>query len=173
LADDRIEIEIILDDGSVVKGFARVRREAEKTAKVLRTGVDKELSARIATISKRAATLAGVLGVLSVKSFGDFEQSLIGVQKTTDISDQGLVSLKNNLRALSKEIPVGVNELASLAETAGRFGVRGVKDLTAFTETLARLSSATDLVGEEGAQSLARILGITGEATSEIGKLGL
>lgn len=107
----------------------------------------------------------------SVTEFAEFEQALISVGKTTDLSGQELKFFGDEIRDLSETIPVSTVELLKMAEVAGQLGVSGRKDLKLFTETMAKLQSTTNVSGEEAAKSLARILNVTGEATGNIKQL--
>lgn len=106
----------------------------------------------------------------AVDEFARFETALIGVQKTTDITDKELETLGKEFRQLSTRIPVAADELAGLAQIAGQLGVRGSENLLKFSETLARLTRSTDIAGEAGATNFAKFLNVTRESVSDIDK---
>ncbi|PCI51911.1 MAG: phage tail tape measure protein [Alphaproteobacteria bacterium] len=107
----------------------------------------------------------------SVSGFAAFEQGLVGVGKTTNIVGAELKFLGDDVDALSRRIPVAAASLLGIAQSAGQLGVKGVQNILLFTETMAKMESATDLVGAEGSKSLVRILNVTGEATDNIDNL--
>lgn len=93
----------------------------------------------------------------------DFQDGLVAVGKTTGIEGASLARLGDRITDLSSRIPVATNNLLEIATVAGQLGLKSSSDIIQFTETLGKLELATDIVGEEGAQSVARILTITGE----------
>ena len=108
----------------------------------------------------------------AVTNMRDFESALRGVGKTTGLQGAELRKLGLDIEGLSKRIPVAATELLGLAQTAAQLGVVGTSNLIKFSETLARLASATNIVGEQGAINLARIINVTGETVSNVDKLG-
>ena len=101
-----------------------------------------------------------------------FETALIGVGKTTNLEGKALADLGQELQDLSRVIPVAATELLGMTQTAAQLGVKGTDNLVKFTDTMARLAVATDIVGEEGAIAFARIINITGESVGNIDRLG-
>lgn len=95
-----------------------------------------------------------------------FEDAFAGVEKTVDGSEAELALLEAQLVEMSHNIPVTAEELSNIAQSAGQLGIQ-LDTIGQFTETIAKLNSATNL-GEEGATILARIANITGmEQTGE------
>lgn len=95
-----------------------------------------------------------------------FEDAFAGVEKTVDGSEEDLAQLESQLVEMSHNIPVTAKELSNIAQSAGQLGIQ-LDTIGQFTETIAKLNSATNL-GEEGATILARIANITGmERTGE------
>lgn len=95
-----------------------------------------------------------------------FEDAFAGVEKTVDGSEEDLAQLESQLVEMSHNIPVTAKELSNIAQSAGQLGIH-LDTIDQFTETIAKLNSATNL-GEEGATILARIANITGmEQTGE------
>ncbi len=107
-----------------------------------------------------------------VKLYADFETGLIGVGKTADLSGAELESLGKDIDELSKRMPVATDELLAIAQSAGQLGVKGSDNILKFTETVAKLGTATDLSGDQAAMALARILNVTGEALGTVDVLG-
>lgn len=101
----------------------------------------------------------------------DFETSITGVAKTTDLTDEELAAMADAIRELSTEIPATTEEIAAVAEAAGQLGIR--KDaLLDFTETMVQLGTATNMTADEAATALARFANITGTGADEYGRLG-
>lgn len=101
----------------------------------------------------------------------EFEKGLLAVGKTADLRGTSLTLLGEDIDALSRRLPTASAELLEVAQSAGSLGVTGSQNILAFTETLAKLGSASDLAGEEGAAALAEILSVTGEASSTVPRL--
>lgn len=115
------------------------------------------------------ATELVVSGVkASLEAFMQFETAIVGLGKTTDISGQELEDLGNSFQQLSERIPVSATELANIGQAAGALGVRGSENILNFTETIAKLASATNLGSEEAAMSLKRILDVTNESIDNV-----
>lgn len=53
----------------------------------------------------------------------DFETSITGVAKTTDLTDEELAAMADAIRELSTEIPATTEEIAAVAEAAGQLGI--------------------------------------------------
>ena len=109
--------------------------------------------------------LAGAAGV---KFFGIFQQGLRGVEKTTGLARDVVAKLGKRFDDLSTKIPVNTDEMLELAKAGGQLGVKGVENIEKFTVTMAKLSRASDVAGEEGAKSIARILTVTSDGIGKI-----
>ncbi len=107
-------------------------------------------------------------GAAGVKMFGDFQQGLRGVEKTTGLSRAEVAKLGKVFDQLSTEIPVTTAEMLELAQAGGQLGVTGSANLEKFTVTMAKLGRASDVAGEDGAKSIARILTVTGDGIGKI-----
>jgi TP901 family phage tail tape measure protein len=137
-----------------------------------------EVQDRATSVMRDIGIASGVMGAAIVASLGvsaklasDFESSFAGVRKTVDASEEEFAQLAKNFRELSKEIPVNVNALNRIAELAGQLGVRGVTDLTKFTDTVAKIAVTTNLTEEIAATSFARIANITREPITNIDRM--
>lgn len=132
MADDRIEIEIILDDGSIVKGFQKINQEAEKSAdaverslgRALRrplntSGIDRSLSRLTSGVFNFRNALIGAVGILGgaalVRSFAE----------AASIQQDAVNALNTSLQTageFSREASVGFQELASELQATSTFG---------------------------------------------------
>lgn len=128
-----------------------------------------------AAFSAKTAVL-GLVGSFSAmlvirriyKDITTFETGLVGVGKTADLSGRALESFGKSIIGLSKNIPVATSELLSIAQAAGQLGVKGSDNILIFTDTVAKLGTASNLAGEEAATVLARMLNVTGEAVDSV-----
>ncbi len=186
----KINIQAARAKAQVAEFDARVQRAALSVQKLSTQNkiLDKRLD-KVASRAKRAtSTFTKLSGAVSIfvgnlaanaasSAFGfiikgfkstvdamlDFEKGLIAVDKTTNLSRRGIKELGDAIRKLSTQIPTSSTNLLKLATVAGQLGFDGKKDILAFAETLGKLEIATDIVGEQGAQAVARILNLTNE----------
>jgi TP901 family phage tail tape measure protein len=86
-----------------------------------------------------------------------FEEQLAAVQKTTGLADEELSRLGDELLAISSRTGVAAGQLATMAETAGQAGVEGVDRIAALSETVAKLTSVSDMSAQESSEAIAKI----------------
>lgn len=141
----------------------------------------KEVGESIDTITKPiqyASTALAAGGVASAKFAIDFEDSFAGVKKTVDATPEQLAKIKQGIIDLSTTgidgrgaIPQTATELNELAAAGGQLGI-SQENIVDFTEVMAQMGSATNLVGEEGAATLARFMNVMGTSQGEIRNVG-
>lgn len=141
----------------------------------------KEVGESIDTITKPiqyASTALAAGGVASAKFAIDFEDSFAGVKKTVDATPEQLAKIKQGIIDLSTTgidgrgaIPQTATELNELAAAGGQLGI-SQENIVDFTEVMAQMGSATNLVGEEGAATLARFQNVMGVGQNEIRNIG-
>lgn len=118
---------------------------------------------------------AAVFGTIAAINRGlresiEIEKEQANVRKTTELTADSIERLTNSFRRLSTELPMSTVELLEVAAVAGQLGIKGVENIDEFSRTIAKLSLATDVVGDEGATQLARFLQATGVATRDFGR---
>ena len=180
-------IRLSVDGGGKVKAeLMDVGRAGDKSLKKIEKAGGKaslgltKLSDRAQALGRNMKFLYGAIAAAGairglqemVKLYADFEAGLIGVGKTANLSKTELASLGQDIDALSKRIPVATDELLAIAQSAGQLGVKGAANILRFTETVAKLGTATDLSGNDAAMALARILNVTGETMDTVDVLG-
>ncbi len=165
-----VGVRVVIENlGPFLSGMGRynaaIDKAEQKTAKF----------AQRAGAAGRALTALGAPLILFVVLAGraaiSFETAFIGVQKTVDATEVQFVELEAAIRGMAQEIPVTVEELAALAETAGQLGI-AIIDIQGFIRVVADLGVATNLSSEQAAISLARLVTITGLSQSEFDRLG-
>jgi len=102
-----------------------------------------------------------------VDAYGDateasmvFESAMTGVAKTTDMSNEELAAMSQEIKVMSTDIPIVTEELAGIGEVAGQLGIAKA-NLMDFSEVMAMLATATTMTAEEGATMLAQFANIT------------
>ena len=142
MADDRIEVEIVLDDGSIQKGFANIRSEGQKTgrslsralslgradiAKPLRGITDSVIGTRVAFASL-GTVLAGGAFFASAASAASQQQEAVNALN---------VSLKT-AGSFSNEASESFQKLASELQAQSRFGDEVILQQAALARNYAR-----------------------------------
>ena len=89
-----------------------------------------------------------------------FESAMTGVAKTTDLTDEELAAMGQEVKTLSTDIPIVTEELAGIGEVAGQLGI-AKENLIDFSTVMAMLATATTMTAEEGATLLAQFANIT------------
>lgn len=160
-------------------------KAAEKVANAERwqqTGKGlKEVGESIDTITKPiqyAATAALGLGSASAIAAVQFEDNFANVKKTVDGTPEQLEDIRQKIIQMSttgvnghSAIPQTTAELNELAAAGGQLGIT-TDNIVDFTEVMAKMGSATNLVGEEGAATLARFQNVMGVGQNEIRNIG-
>lgn len=154
-----------------------------KTAKnLIESGKSmKELGDDIDTATKplqRLSLITAAGGVACAKFAMDFEDNFASVEKTVDGTPQQLEKIKQELIDLStvgvdgrNALPVDTEELTELAAMGGQLGI-ATENIVEFTEIMAQLNTATNLVGEEGAATLARFMNVMQVPQTEVRNIG-
>jgi len=119
------------------------------------------------TITTAFALSAAAIGS-TLAAFAKYETQLIKVGKTANLGGKELDDFGKDIVALSSKIPLSTNELLELSASAAQLGVKGKDNIIKFTETVAKLGTATNITGEEGSQQIARLLNITGEGVGTV-----
>ena len=95
--------------------------------------------------------------VLPVKLAIDYESSMAEVRKVVDFeSPAEFKKLGDDLLELGTRIPVPAAGLAQIAASGGQLGVKA-KDIPKFTETIAKMSVAFDMLPDEAGDSMAKL----------------
>lgn len=166
---------------SATVGFATKSAQAMKAA----DRTVKGQAASIAAVSAKASAewgkvssalvVGGAAGLaasaLAVKAAVSWESAWAGVTKTVDGSVSEMATLEGSLRSMARSLPASHQEIASVAEAAGQLGVQR-SSVAAFTRTMIRLGTATNLSAEEAATSIAQMANIMSTAPSDISRLG-
>ncbi len=171
---NRVKADLRSVGASGERSLKKIDRASDKASRGLGT-----LSDRASALRRHMRLLGGAIAAAvgrglqqMVKLYADFETGLIGVGKTADLSGAELEALGKDIDELSKRMPVATDELLAIAQSAGQLGVKGSDNILKFTETVAKLGTATDLSGDQAAMALARILNVTGEALGKVDVLG-
>lgn len=174
MAQNKLEIDVLLNDREALSKLKTSLSGLESTSK--RSVDSMNLSwagfASKLYVAKQAIDLARTALDATLGAAIRFESAFAGVRKTVDATEEEFTKLRKNLLLMSRSIPESVNNLAAIEEIAGQLGVRGVDNLTKFTDTVAKISVTTNLTKENAALSFAQIANIMEEPIANIDRMG-
>lgn len=161
---------------SGTKGLAAYGQQLQNTGKSI-----KDFGEGLDTVTKPLQYTSVALatgGVAAAKFAIDFEDSFASVKKTVDGTPEQLDAIKQSIIDMStvginghSAIPMTTAELNELAAAGGQLGIQ-TENIADFTEVMAQMGTATNLVGEEGAATLARFMNVMGISQGEIRNVG-
>lgn len=111
------------------------------------------------------------LGGTALKTAIDFESAFAGVRKTVDATEAEFATFKQEIRDMSKTIPVAATEITKVAEAAGQLGIKK-EAIMGFSRTMVDLGVATNMTSDQAATALARLANITQMPQSQFDRLG-
>jgi TP901 family phage tail tape measure protein len=107
-----------------------------------------------------------------IKAAVDFESAMADVKKVVDFAEpEGLAKLGNTIKQMSRNIPISAEGLAQITAAGGQLGVKE-KDLAAFTDTVAKMSTAFDMLPDEAGQAMAQLSNVFQIPMQNMGTLG-
>ncbi|MFA5724585.1 MAG: phage tail tape measure protein, partial [Candidatus Pacearchaeota archaeon] len=118
-------------------------------------------------------------GTAAVKTFSDWEQGTVGIQRAGEITSEEANKITDSFISISQQVPLTVKELQDAGYAAAQAGIQGTDAITNFAKAAAELSKVggdafkglevTDL-----ANSLAKVsvaFGETGESFDNVNKV--
>jgi TP901 family phage tail tape measure protein len=149
---------------------------ADKAGKQFGSGVGNINSARYALQdASNTAAIAGAallgFGAAAFKVAIDFESDFAQVARTSGETGQSLADLRKGFVDLASSMPTSFADLADIGSLGAQLNIAG-DDLTNFTATVARLTTASDLTTEAAGTAIARIAQLTGVGSEQYENLG-
>ena len=120
----------------------------------------------------KVGAIATAGGAMFIKSAMDYEQGMVAIKKTTDMNNKELETLSYSIKNMARTMPIAIEDLQDVAAIAGQLGVRGVSDITKFTDTMTKIGTATNLSASEASEAIARFTNITGTGTQNVERIG-
>lgn len=147
-------------------------KKIEKDAGSL-ANVVKDFKKDFAAAAIGVASFGAAVGLLrgAGRAVMEIEDGIVGIGKTTGLAGESLRSLGEDILNISRTTPIANRDLLAIAQTAGQLGIEGADNIRKFTETIAQLSVASDLQGEEGATILAKLFNVTGEEVGNVDRI--
>lgn len=170
-----IKLRAGFDKGAMNNATREVGKNMQLMSNRVRGAGSAFTSAITTSIAPFGAAVVGAFalgGAAAVR----FEEQFANVKKTLDIKQEGaeaeraFQSIALQLRALAKFSPAGIEELTQIAAVGGQLGI-AASDIVKFTDTIQKLTVATNMSAEDAAMSLARLQKITNLAASEVDNL--
>ncbi|WP_330927080.1 phage tail tape measure protein [Candidatus Sororendozoicomonas aggregata] len=101
-----------------------------------------------------------------------FESAMADVRKVVNFeSPEQLKAFGDHLKEMSKTIPIAKEGLAEIAAAGGQLGVEQAS-LPAFVETVAKMSTAFDMLPEEAGDAMAKLANVYQIPIDQVEKLG-
>ncbi|WP_265017107.1 phage tail tape measure protein [Wolbachia endosymbiont (group B) of Endotricha flammealis] len=102
----------------------------------------------------------------------DFESAMADVKKVVKFqNDEEINKFSENIKKLSREIPLSATELAQIAASGGQLGIQKDK-LIGFTTTVAKMATAFDMSAEEAGDSIAKLANVYGIEVAGMERVG-
>ncbi|MBF0262930.1 MAG: phage tail tape measure protein, partial [Magnetococcales bacterium] len=134
----------------MVQGIIAVRNGADSLVERLRLVKDQAL--------KLAA--AGALIASASKEAITFEASMANVKKVVDFeTPKAFEEMRDQIVAMSREIPITVNGLAAIAYTGGQMGI-AAGSMREFTELVAKMATAFNQTPEEVSAAVGKMMNV-------------
>lgn len=103
-----------------------------------------------------------------INAAANFESAMADVRKVVDFATEGeFMAFRNELLALSRQLPVSVEGLAQIAAAAGQAGI-AQKDIIAFTEAAAKVGVAFDISADQAGDAMAKMMTGLGMTLPEV-----
>lgn len=101
-----------------------------------------------------------------------FESAMADVKKVVDFeSPEQIKEMENDIKNMSKAIPLSLDGLASIVAAGGQLGIPR-EHLAGFAETAAKMSVAMDMSADEAGQAMAKMSNVLNTPIDQMGKVG-
>lgn len=139
MADDRIEVEIVLDDGSIQKGFAKMRSEAKKSEKTIGAIFKKDISRPFDVAKNSILNLkTALVGVTGVIAGGAFLRTITAAASQQQDAVNALNVSLQSAGTYSEAASESFQKLASELQAQSRFGDEVILQQAALARNYAR-----------------------------------
>ncbi|MBQ7626010.1 MAG: phage tail tape measure protein, partial [Rhodocyclaceae bacterium] len=144
-AYERLKSSGKLTSAELAQAALRTQERIRELEKQTNGWTDSLLNAKeaMAGVAGSFAGLAKVAGE-AVK----FEAAMAGVAKVADGTDAQIAALGENIRKMTKSLPLAADELAQIAAAGGQLGIP-IEKQQAFVDLAAKMSTAFGITAEE------------------------
>lgn len=165
---------------------SELTKEQSRLGDALKTLKDRQASLQAieakkqANMSNRAAYRSQIMDMVAlggsmygmIKPAIAFESAMADVKKVVDFdSPEELQQMQEDIKNLSKTIPLSLEGLAQIVAAGGQLGVPK-EQLAGFAETAAQMSVAFDISADEAGQAMAKLSNVLQMPISEMSQVG-
>ncbi len=185
--DQDMVLKLRSDMGTAIKEVKRLSKELDslhKSSKKNTTtlkqneaaykkigGSVSKLTTQLKALAVSYASIQGARALVGTAA--DIEEAFLGVAKTTGLAGEEFDELKDSILDLSTELAgISLEELQSIAETAGQLGIAGKENILEFTKVIAMIGATTELSAEQAATGMAKLGNSMKVPVSEFENLG-
>ena len=138
----------------------------------LKRGTDK-WSNSLSGLKRHAASVmaVGVALIGSARAGISFESAMADVSKVVDGSPEEIGALARELQEMSRTLPLTAIELANIARAGGQLGI-ATKDIGAFVDVTAKMSTAFDMTAEEAGNAIGKLKNVFNLSIEGISEFG-
>ena len=178
-AVDAFKVRAVIEAGYDKNSLRRANNEIATSFNSLRTRMSRVASAARASQTIFMTTGAGIVAAFGAGAMAaaSFEEQFVRVKKTLDIKgetaqiEKSFDNIGKKLRDLTKQSPVTTDAITEIAAVGGQLGV-AASDIVSFTNTIQKLTVATNLSAENASMAMSRLQEITGSSVDELDNLG-
>ena len=154
--------------------MAKLKEDLQRATKAkIRIDMD-EAKQKLANLKTEiVASVASVAAIAApIKSAIDFESSMADVKKVVDFkTPDELKEFSNQILNMSRDIPLSVNEIASITASGGQLGI-AKENLMDYTQTAAKMGVAFDMSAKEAGDNMATLMNIFNMSVDGVRGLG-
>lgn len=175
MADERIEIEITLDDGEVKRGFARIEKESKKAGDSVNNSLGKSFLSLKTAILAAGAAITAVFAKRAVDAAARQEQAVNALNTSLKLagtfSEETSRSIQDFASSLQEVTTVGDETTLELVALSQNF-TSTAEEAQKLTKAAIELSAATGLSLESSVKNLGKTFGgLTGELGESLPQL--
>lgn len=154
--------------------MAKLKEDLQRATKAkIRLDMD-EAKQKLANLKTEIVASAASVAIIAapIKSAIDFESSMADVKKVVDFkTPDELKEFSNQILNMSRDIPLSVNEIASITASGGQLGI-AKENLMDFTQTAAKMGVAFDMSAKEAGDNMATLMNIFNMSVDGVRGLG-
>ncbi len=172
------KVRAIIEAGYDKQSLNRANKDIAQSYSAL-TGKLKAIG-RASNITQQSAAMIGAGYVAafgaSIAAAAAFEEQFVNVKKTLNVAgdtrqaEQAFDNISKRLRDMVKLAPITTQAINEIAAIGGQLGV-AASEIVSFTDTIQKLTIATNLSADQAALSMARLQEITGTTGTELDNL--
>ena len=178
-AVNAFKVRAIIEAGYDKTSLARANKDIQQSYSQLAVKLKQVTNASRITQTTAAGVGASLVAAFAggIAAAAAFEEQFVNVKKTLNVAgdakqaEAAFDNISKRLREMVKLAPITTDAINEIAAIGGQLGV-AASEIVSFTDTIQKLTIATNLSADQAALSMARLQEITGTAGSELDNLG-